>query len=42
MDNNKRKFSQKLNPIYNAIKLTRKKLEKDKSLICFIGAPWTF
>ena len=41
MDNNKENFSQKLNPIYNAIKLTRKKLEKDKSLICFIGAPWT-
>ena len=41
MDNNKERFCQKLNPIYNAIKLTRKKLEKDKSLICFIGAPWT-
>ena len=41
MNNNKDKFSQKLYPIYNAIKLTRKKLEKDKSLICFIGAPWT-
>ena len=41
MDNNKEKFSQKLNPIYNAIKVTRKKLKKNKSLICFIGAPWT-
>ena len=41
MNNNQEKFSQKLKPIYNAIKLTRKKLEKDKSLICFIGAPWT-
>ena len=41
MENNKEKFSQKLTPIYNAIEITRKKLEKDKSLICFIGAPWT-
>ena len=39
--NNKEKFSEKLNPIYNAIKITRKKLEKDKSLICFVGGPWT-
>ena len=41
MNNNKEKFSKKLYPIYNAIKLTRKKLKKNKSLICFIGAPWT-
>ena len=41
LKNNKKKFSQKLNPIYKAIEITRKKLEKDKSLICFIGAPWT-
>ena len=39
--NNKEKFSQKLNPVYKAIEITRKKLNKDKSLICFIGAPWT-
>ena len=39
--NNKEKFSQKLNPVYKAIEITRKRLEKDKSLICFIGAPWT-
>ena len=39
--NNKEKFSKKLNQVYKAIELTRKKLEKDKSLICFIGAPWT-
>ena len=39
--NNKKKFSQKLNPVYKAIEITRKKLRKDKSLICFIGAPWT-
>ena len=41
MENNKEKFSQKLTPIYKAIETTRKKLEKGKSLICFIGAPWT-
>ena len=41
MNNSKEKFSKKLNPIYKAIKITRKKLEKDKSLICFVGAPWT-
>ena len=41
MENNKEKFSQKLTPIYKAIEITRKKLEKGKSLICFIGAPWT-
>ena len=39
--NNKEKFSQKLKPVYKAIEITRKKLEKGKSLICFIGAPWT-
>ncbi len=41
MSNNKGDFSQKLKPVYKAIKITRKKLAKDKSLICFIGAPWT-
>ena len=41
MKNNKKEFSQKLNPVYKAIEITRKKLEKNKSLICFIGAPWT-
>ena len=39
--NNKKDFTKKLNPIYEAIKKTRKKLSKEKSLICFIGAPWT-
>ena len=39
--NNKDEFSQKLSSIYKAIEITRKRLEKDKSLICFIGAPWT-
>jgi len=27
--------------IYEAIKITRNKLEKNKSLISFVGAPWT-
>ena len=41
MQNNKEEFTKKLSPIYKAIEITRKKLKKDKSLICFIGAPWT-
>ena len=34
-------FSNKLSPIYKAIDITRRKLKKSKSLISFIGAPWT-
>ena len=34
-------FTQKLHPIYKAIQKTRDKLDKEKSLIGFIGAPWT-
>ena len=30
-----------LQPIYEAISLTREKLHKNKSLIGFAGAPWT-
>ena len=30
-----------LTPVYDALKLTRSKLEKDKALIGFAGAPWT-
>ena len=41
LKNDKKKFIYKLNPVYEAIKLTRKKLNKSKSLISFIGAPWT-
>ena len=41
LDNNERDFSQKLNPVYKAIEITRKKLDHSKSLIGFIGAPWT-
>ena len=37
----KQVFSKKLDPVYNAIDITRKKLNKEKSLIAFIGAPWT-
>ena len=41
LDNDKISFTQKLHPIYKAIEITRKKLDKNKSLISFIGAPWT-
>ena len=37
----KKNFSNKLSPIYKAIDITRRKLIKSKSLISFIGAPWT-
>ncbi len=39
--NSEKSFSQKLEPIYKAIEITRSKLNKKKSLICFVGAPWT-
>ena len=41
LDNNENEFLKKLDPIYKAIELTRSKLSKEKSLIAFIGAPWT-
>ena len=41
LSNNKKSFTQKLQPVYKAIEITRKKLNKEKSLISFIGAPWT-
>ena len=41
INNDKITFTQKLHPIYKAIEKTRKKLDKKKSLISFIGAPWT-
>ena len=41
LNNNKDQFIKKLSPIYNAISKTREKLSKEKSLISFIGAPWT-
>ena len=34
-------FIKKLDPVYKAINTTRKKLQKEKSLISFVGAPWT-
>ena len=34
-------FTEKLKPVYRAIEITRKKLNKEKSLISFVGAPWT-
>ena len=41
LNNDKILFTKKLNPIYKAIEITRKKLDKEKSLIAFVGAPWT-
>ena len=41
LENNNKNFQYKLSPIYKAIEITRKKLSKEKSLISFIGAPWT-
>ena len=41
LNNDKISFSQKLYPVYKAIEITRKKLDKKKSLIAFVGAPWT-
>ncbi len=40
-NDNKNSFIKKLQPVYEAIHITRKKLNKEKSLIAFIGAPWT-
>ncbi len=39
--NNPDDFAKKLYPIYEAIKKVKKNLNKDKSLISFVGAPWT-
>jgi len=41
LKNEKNGFSNKLSPIYKAIDITRRKLIKSKSLISFIGAPWS-
>ena len=40
-DTSKEEFLKKLDPIYKSIEMTRLKLNKDKSLISFVGAPWT-
>ena len=37
----KNSFTEKLQPIYEAINKSREKLDKTKSLIGFVGAPWT-
>ena len=41
ISNNKTSFIKKLQPVYKAIEKTRKDLDKKKSLISFVGAPWT-
>ena len=41
MNNNEEEFKKKLSPVYKPIEITRKKLNKEKSLISFVGAPWT-
>ena len=41
LNNNKINFTKKLNSVYEAIKKTRERLDKKKSLIAFVGAPWT-
>ncbi len=41
LENKNKIFLETLNPVYQAIGITRKKLSKKKSLISFIGAPWT-
>ena len=41
LSNDKISFSHKLYPVYKAIEITRKKLDKKKYLIAFVGAPWT-
>ena len=41
LKNNDLDFTEKLKPVYKAIEITRKKLNKEKSLISFVGAPWT-
>ena len=41
ISNNKKDFTKKLSPVYNAIRKTNKNLDKNKSLIAFVGSPWT-
>ena len=41
LNNDNISFTQKLHPVYKAIQKTREELDKEKSLIGFIGAPWT-
>jgi len=41
LNNDVSNFTKKLTPVYEAITKTRKNLNKNKSLISFVGAPWT-
>ena len=41
LNNDNKSFTEKLYPVYKAIQTTREKLNTNKSLIGFIGAPWT-
>ena len=41
LNNKIENFTNKLIPVYDAIKETRTKLNKEKSLISFVGSPWT-
>ena len=41
LNNDKVTFTDKLHPVYKAIRKTRQRLDNKKSLIGFIGAPWT-
>ena len=41
LETSEKEFLLTLNPVYEAIKKTKNVLEKNKSLIAFVGAPWT-
>jgi len=41
LNNNIDNFTKKLDPVYKAVTQTRRDLDKNKSLIAFVGAPWT-
>ena len=41
LNKSKNEFTKKLVSVYKAIEKTREKLDKKKSLIAFVGAPWT-
>ncbi len=41
LENDPDDFINKMDPVYKAIKKVRKNLDQKKSLISFIGAPWT-
>ena len=41
LNQNEKNFILKLKPVYDSIKKTRANLDKKKSLISFIGSPWT-